>query len=322
MTPTALPRPPRGGAATPRAGRRAAVALAGTGLALALTLAGCGADAESPTGITGTDSSAPAGPASSPPASSVPPAATSRPIGHIHGVGREPGTGIVVLATHAGLFRLDPAGPVPVGPVVDLMGFAVAPDGSYLASGHPGPGTDLEQPVGLIRSTDAGATWTALSRAGESDFHGLTAGQGVVAGFDGTLRFSTDGATWRSVSIPTEPHVLAASPEGGRVLATTRDGLLSTADGGSTWSTLTPPELLVAVDWADANTVVGVGTTGRLVLSEDAGSTWKSGPKELGESTSLDARVVDGTIEVVVVGGGGASLLSSTDLGATTTRLL
>ncbi|MEO7423086.1 MAG: F510_1955 family glycosylhydrolase [Ornithinibacter sp.] len=317
MTPTALPRPTRGRAATPRTGRRVAVVLAGT----SLMLAGCGADAASPSGTTSTGSSASAGPESSPPAASVPPAAAPRPMGHIHGVGREPETGIVVLATHGGLFRLDPAGPVQVGPAVDLMGFGVAPDGSYLASGHPGPGTDLEQPVGLIRSTDEGSTWSTLSRAGESDFHGLTVGEGIVAGFDGTLRFSDDGSTWRSVPIPTQPHVLAASPTGGRVLATSADGLLSTEDGGSTWTTLTPPELLVAVDWADADTVVGVGTTGRLVISEDAGSTWRSGPKELGESTALDAHLVDGTIDVVVVVGG-ASVLSTTDLGATTTPLM
>ena len=309
-------------AAAPAAGRRSAALLAGTSLVLAF--AGCSADPATRIDATNTKPPVPVSvnPTATGPAASVPPAGVPRPMGHIHGLGREPGTGVVVLATHGGLFRLDPAGPVLVGPVVDLMGFAVAPDGAYLASGHPGVGTDLEQPVGLIRSTDAGATWSTLSRAGASDFHGLTAGQGVVAAFDGTLRFSTDGAQWRTVTIPTEPHVLAASPNGDRVLATTRDGLLATDDDGSNWTTLAPPELLVAVDWADANTVVGVGTTGRLVLSEDRGSTWQSGPKEVGEATTLDAHRVDGALDIVVVVAGGSTAVMTTDLGATTTALL
>ena len=174
--------------------------------------------------------------------------------GHIHGVARDPDTGDIVLATHAGLFRLGADGPTPVGPDVDLMGFAISPDGSYLGSGHPGPGSDLGQPVGLIRSTDGGRTWTTLSRSGESDFHGLTAGDGLVAGFDGALRVSADGRSWRTVAIPAEPHVLAASPAGDRLLATTPDGLLASTDGGGTWSTVPTPELLVAVDWVDADT--------------------------------------------------------------------
>jgi photosystem II stability/assembly factor-like uncharacterized protein len=99
-----------------------------------------------------------------------------------------------------------------------------AADGSYLASGHPGAGAALGNPVGLIRSTDGGDMWTTLSRAGKSDFHGLTAGSGLVAGYDGALRISTDGRSWQTHDIPSAPHVLAVSPDGGRLLATTSAG--------------------------------------------------------------------------------------------------
>jgi hypothetical protein len=34
-----------------------------------------------------------------------------------------------------------------VGPVVDLMGFTVTPEGRHPASGHPGTGTDLPEPL-------------------------------------------------------------------------------------------------------------------------------------------------------------------------------
>ncbi len=316
-----MPRQPSSPCPTSRP-RRAGAPLAA--ILLGLVLAGCG----------GADA-----PAAAPPASAIPTATDSpttspsttpsrarptgapRPMGHVHGVGRDPVTGDVVLATHGGLFRLDPGGPTPVGPVVDLMGFAIAPDGSYLGSGHPGTETDLPEPVGLIRSTDGGATWTPVSRGGESDFHGLTAGSGLVAGFDGTLRVSEDGGrSWAARSAPAAPHVLAASPDGGRLFATTQAGLLSTTDSGRTWDPVDTPELLVAVSWADDDTVAGVGVSGRLVLSEDAGRTWATGPEVVGAVSSLHAsRTADG-VEVLAVLEDG--VIRTTDLGRTLDRVL
>lgn len=60
-----------------------------------------------------------------------------------------------------------PAGDVQVGPTIDLMGFAVAAPGRYLASGHPGPGVDL---AGTGPRTDrvgrpGASLWPLSSRA-------------------------------------------------------------------------------------------------------------------------------------------------------------
>src|SRR5512146_2926265 len=93
------------------------------------------------------------------------------PSSHVHGVDVNPADGTVYLATHDGLFRYGGSGPQRVGPVIDLMGFAVVGPDHFYASGHPGEGADLPDPVGLIESTDAGRTWRALSRQGKSDFH-------------------------------------------------------------------------------------------------------------------------------------------------------
>ncbi|MFP5282912.1 MAG: hypothetical protein ACLGIF_05620 [Actinomycetes bacterium] len=112
------------------------------------------------------------------------------PSGHVHGVAVNPADAKVYLATHDGLFRYDRTGPKQVGPVIDLMGFTVAGPNHFYASGHPGPGVDLPQPVGLIESTDAGRSWTPLSRQGESDFHTLAASKAGVAGFDGAIRLT------------------------------------------------------------------------------------------------------------------------------------
>ena len=265
-----------------------------------------------------------ASPSSSTTPSAVPdsprPTGSPRPMGHIHGLARDPATGDVLLATHGGLFRLDPSGPTAVGPVVDLMGFTVAADGSYLASGHPGQGTDLPNPVGLLSSTDGGATWSSMSRGGESDFHGLTAGSGLVAGFDGRLRVSPDGRSWTARDIPAEPHVLALSPNGDRLLATTREGLLLSRDAGVTWAELNTPALLVAVDWADTDTIAGVDVTGRLALSEDGGATWRTGSNQVGEVTALHASATADGVELLVVVGG--TVMRTIDLGSSVELLL
>ena len=295
----------------PRRRARLLPAFAGTALAAALT--GCAADdpqvgAPAPTTSAAAEASATPVPTGSP-----------RPMGHIHAVAQDP-DGTVLLATHGGLFRVGADGPVPVGPVVDLMGFAVAPDGGYLASGHPGPGTDLAQPVGLVRSDDRGVTWTEVSRAGESDFHGLTAGEGLVAGYDGVLRVGTDGTDWQERDVPGDPYLLAASPDGGRLLVTTPQGLVATEDAGRSWTAVETPAVLVAVDWADDDTVVGVDVSGLLHESTDRGATWRSGQRPVGAASTLHAgRNAAGDLRVLAVVGD--AVVSTTDLGATTARL-
>jgi hypothetical protein len=89
-------------------------------------------------------------------------------------VSRDRGSGKVNLATHEGLFVSQTDGSwQQVGPVVDLMSFAITGPGSL--SGHPADGVDMPAPVGLVKSTDAGRSWTVLSRGGESDFHAMAA---------------------------------------------------------------------------------------------------------------------------------------------------
>ncbi len=159
--------------------------------------------------------------------------AGSLPSAHVHGVGIAPEGGRLLLATHEGLFEVRESGQaIRVGPVIDLMGFVVAGPDRFLASGHPGSDVDLPEPVGLIESTDGGRTWAPVSRQGVSDFHALTASAQGVLGYDGSLLRSPDGVLWERLTIPAEPHTLAASPDGGQVLATTPQGVLRSTDGG------------------------------------------------------------------------------------------
>lgn len=222
-------------------------------------------------------------------------------VGHVHGIVRDPSDGVVVLATHYGLVRVLEGDMVSVGPTVDLMGFTLAPGGRYLASGHPGAGSDLPEPVGLIESTDQGESWNVLSRGGESDFHALTAGADRIVGFDGELRVSTDGENWETLSIPAPPVALATAPGTGAILAATEAGVLLSSDG-TTWEILETPQLMSRVAWADETTIVGSGIDGRLVTSRDAGQSWTASEEPVGEVVALGAGLTeDGSVEALLV---------------------
>lgn len=242
------------------------------------------------------------------------------PMIHIHGVARHPRTGDLLLATHQGLFQQVDDDLVRNGPAIDLMGFAIDGDGTLYASGHPAPGTDLPQPVGLITSQDTGGNWQIASRGGQSDFHALSAGPTGVLGFDGTLRHTRDTKTWTTRDIPSPPRVLAASPRSGRVLATTEAGLLISQDDGATWASLAPPETAVLAAWADEDTIVVSSPAGRIATSDDAGRTWRRHPKSIGAAEALWAgRTAEGQLEIIASVEG--RVISTTDAG-TTTRVL
>lgn len=241
----------------------------------------------------------------------------SLPSQHVHAIARDPGDGTVKLATHDGLFSLTAAGTwQQVGPTIDLMGFTVTGPGRYYASGHPDPSTGLPEPAGLLRSVDAGKTWTALSRGGQSDFHALTASTRGVVGFDGQLRHSGDGRSWRTGSIPAPVRSLAASPDGARVLATTEQGLLASPDHGRTWTTIPDTPLLLLVAWADDTIAVGITPAGQVSISTDAGGSWQDTQHTLAGPEALSAnRTPSGGLEILAVASAG--VVSSTDRGAT-----
>lgn len=295
------------------------VLLAGGALVTMAALAACGATTTPTVNTTSiaTPTAAGGGSTSTASAANQPPVA----ITHIHAVTREPKTGDLLLATHEGLFRHANGELLQTGPVIDLMGFTVAPDGTYYASGHPGAGVDLPQPVGLITSTDLGRTWHVSSRGGESDFHALTSGPTSVVGFDGTLRSTTDGTTWTTRTIAAAPRTLAASPQTGALLATTETGLLHSADDGRSWKALNPPEKALLAAWADEQTIVIATTNGQLATSTDTGATWTLQPKRIGAPQALFAqRGTDGQIETILAVDG--AVLRTVDGGATVEKLL
>jgi len=220
----------------------------------------------------------------------------------VHGVARNPGDGKVYLATHQGLFRYDKGNPVRVGPIVNMMGFSIAGPDRFYASGHPGAGVNLPGPVGLMETLDAGKTWSVLSTGRWFDFHALTSSHKGVLGYDGVLRSSFDGETWRQLAIAARPSSLAAAADGSRILATTASGVMLSTDQGSSWAPLHAARQLLLAAWADNSTATGVTGTGHLAVTTNGGATWTTAKARVHSAQAISAsRTRRGTLEVLVV---------------------
>lgn len=141
------------------------------------------------------------------------------------------------------------------GPEHDHMGFTATRD-RFFSSGHPGPGSKLADPFGLLRSEDGGRTWTRLGLEGESDFHVLAAGYGSNAVYvynhhpnsrmskAGIYFTLNDGDTWqraKAQELPGEPSSIAVHPEDpGTVAVATSNGLYLSSDSGDSFRPLAP----------------------------------------------------------------------------------
>ena len=239
------------------------------------------------------------------------------PSAHVHGVAIDPSDETLFLATHEGLYRYDESGPRRVGPQIDLMGFTIAGPELFYASGHPGPGVDLAEPVGLIQSTDGGASWTQVSRQGQSDFHALAASSAAIVGSDGTELLSTsDGATWVELDTPVPPYAIATSPDGQVLIATSESGPMRSSDAGSTWTILKEAPLLQVVASAGSSQAVGITPDGTVALSADSGQTWSERGSIPGPPQAVGAYATPaGSLRIVAVTSDG--VLESVDRGLT-----
>jgi len=220
--------------------------------------------------------------------------ASGAPFGlaHVHGLGIDPQDGALLAGTHYGAFRVDRDGSVEqVGPVQDLMGFTVAGADHYLASGHPGADQAEAPPnLGLIESTDGGATWESLSLRGEADFHTLEARHDRVYGHaGGRLMMSRDTRTWderASIAIAD----LAVSPDDpDTIVVTTEQGLSVSTDGAETFMLVPDAPLMVLVTWTDEGAIVGVDPQGAVHVSGDRGASWERRGTVGGQPAALTA---------------------------------
>lgn len=120
---------------------------------------------------------------------------------HVHAVTVDP-AGRLLAATHDGLCQVGLAGGRGMSRVVmsrvgtarnDFMSLAVAADESLLASGRSVSGSTSANPLGVVRSMDAGANWAVQAFAGVADVHSIAVrGRTVVATDGAALHISHD----------------------------------------------------------------------------------------------------------------------------------
>lgn len=169
----------------------------------------------------------------------------SAPLPHIHGLAMDLDGQRLHVGTHGGLYTLESDRVwTQVSQDYDFMGLIVHPSEpqTFYASGHPSTGGN----AGFLKSTDGGATWTAIALGGQADFHALAisaANPARIWGYWGDLIHRTDdgGKNWNSLP----PHglgpirALAADPaDAQRLYATTEKGLHVSSDGGMSWMAL------------------------------------------------------------------------------------
>lgn len=194
---------------------------------------------------------------------------------HIHRLVPSDDGQTLLVGTHNGLFNVDVESGEVTGPVgehvIDLMGLTRAGD-DLLASGHPGESgpQHLRGPnLGLIRSSDAGHNWQAVSLDGNADFHALVYDpddETIIGAHAGQMLISDDmGESWRE-GAAVEPYDLLATSRG--LLMTSFDGLSVSTDTGRSFQLIEGAPALALLA-GDGDMIIGVDLDGTL---------WQSGP--------------------------------------------
>lgn len=185
---------------------------------------------------------------------------------HVHGLAFTPDGKSLLVPAHIGLavYR-DGRWTTAPGHSHDFMGFSVAKNAIY-TSGHPAPTSPLRNPLGLMKSTDGGASWTAVGLAGESDLHQMAAG-------------------YQSNAV----YVVNSEPNS----KMRQTGLHHTTDDGKSWKRsaaagLTAQIISIAPHPSEPETLA-VGTANGLYLSRDFGASFKS----TGNSSAVTAALFD-----------------------------
>ena len=272
---------------------------------LAAALVGCGGDDGEPAGDAGSQLAVPwVDPDGDPPI--------------VGSLSINPADSTLFMGTNTGLFRIPEGASEPE----KVTGTLETPEGSgkvseslvvrfvgpdeLLASGHPSEGEALPTALGLIRSEDAGRTWTSVSELGTADFHAIEpSGDDLVAALfqqSQVLVSSDEGRTWEPRAAPMPLVSLEVDPEDARRwIGATERGIFTSTDGGETWRQ-TDPTPNVRFAWAESGELYRIDPGGPLKVSTDGGESWEDRGSTGGEPQAMTVGD-DGTIYVALIDG-------------------
>src|SRR5438132_847258 len=150
-------------------------------------------------------------------------------------------------------------------------------NGAYLLGS--GTGFVVGDAGTILKTTDAGATWTPLTSGTTT---GFVAGQNSI--FQPLVGTSTDGgASWTFQNFYFDGNeggctdVFFLDANTGVVSGVLFDGRGATArttDGGTNWSTALYDQAIQGIDFPTTATGFAVGSGGRILHTTDAGTTW------------------------------------------------
>ncbi len=228
------------------------------------------------------------------------------------------------------------------------------PDIIVIGTGEGTNNIDRVGGVGVLRSTDAGATWIttdySFNLGSTSGTHVVTAGPNgtfLMGNRDGLYRSSDDGATWQEIITPGEIYdikwkpgttdtvylVKGNGPIGNNVKISTDDGLTWTKAGGGAGgqpNTATIGKSKIALSAADPDVIyalfgnpAGSGITG-LYKSTNGGTNWTAQNTSsglLGGQTWYNLILACDPSDPDVVIAGAVSLLRSQNSGVSWTNV-
>jgi WD40 repeat protein len=184
---------------------------------------------------------------------------------HIHGMGYSiDGERLMFAAHHGLLVYADGHWSEGPGYKHDYMGFAVHDQGFY-SSGHPDPNSDLENPLGVVRSLDEGNSLELLAYYGQIDFHYLTVGYKTQtlyvynshshAVMEQGLYYSEDqGTTWaktEATGVKGEITAIATHPvESSIVVIGTDNGAFLSKDNGNSFESITSSQQITGLSFS------------------------------------------------------------------------
>lgn len=236
----------------------------------------------------------------------------------------------VWFSTNTGLWRVPAGGGEPEQITGELEGQDISqelvvrfrgPD-RLIGSGHPPPESDLPPSLGLIESDDAGATWSAISGLGRTDYHAIQlSGEAIVAGvFQAAAASISDdgGKTFEDRATPDPLVDLEADPDDpARLIASTPQAVIGSADEGRTWRERDRiPN--VRFTWPEPDALYRIDPGGPVRFSADAGRTWEQRGDTGGEPQAMFADSPDHVVVALIDG----TVKESGDGGRTWTDLV